>query len=99
MELDAPVREFLAVKPDAGSPAASTSERRAAILAASDRLFDQFGEPAEDVASMTRHEVATGDSCVRVAVYRPSSATGLPLHVFFHGGGFWLGSIDERVVD
>jgi len=35
------------------------------------------------------------DSAIRV--YRPSDAPGLPIHVFMHGGGFWLGSIDERV--
>ena len=34
---------------------------------------------------------------LRVRVYRPGPAPGLPIHVFVHGGGFWLGSIDERV--
>ncbi|HVU91160.1 MAG TPA: alpha/beta hydrolase, partial [Jatrophihabitans sp.] len=32
-------------------------------------------------------------------VYRPEHARGRAVHVFLHGGGFWLGSIDERVVD
>nr|WP_275889396.1 alpha/beta hydrolase [Nakamurella flavida] len=49
---------------------------------------------------MTRHVVDTPTGPVRVHVYRPRTATGpLPLHLFVHGGGFWLGSVDELVVD
>jgi len=97
--LDAPVREFLAAKPDSGPDDAPLPQRRAAILAASDWLFDRFGEPAAAVADVTTHPVPSRPAPVRVRVYRPLAEGIRPLHVFVHGGGFWLGSIDERVVD
>ena len=42
MDLDAPVREFLATKPDSGSPDEPVARRRGAILTASDWLFEKF---------------------------------------------------------
>jgi acetyl esterase len=99
MALDAAVREFLATKPDSGSPDDPIPARRAAILTASDELFDRFGEPAAPVARTAEYEVSANGAAVRVRVYQPSTEPGRPLHLFFHGGGFWLGSIDERVVD
>jgi acetyl esterase len=99
MTLEASVREFLATTPDAGSPEDTIAQRRAAILVASDELFDLFGEQADEVYEQIEHRIVRGDDSVRVRVYRPSDARRLPIHVFIHGGGFWLGSIDERVVD
>ncbi len=100
MTLDEPVAAFLAFKPDAGSSSESVTDRRRSILAASDVLFRRFGEPAPDGADVTDHEVSTPTGPIRVRVYRPRSAAApLPVHLFIHGGGFWLGSIDELVVD
>lgn len=99
MPLDPPVQEFLDTKPDAGSSEAPIAQRRAAILAGSDRLFDRFGEPAGAVHATTEYALPRGSGTVRIRAYRPSGEPGRPVHVFLHGGGFWLGSIDERVVD
>jgi len=73
--------------------------RRAAILTGSDDLFGQFGERAPESADPTEHIVADSGGDVRVRVYRPRDAAALPAHLFIHGGGFWLGSVDEDVVD
>ena len=98
--LDAPVRDFLDFKPDAGSAETPVALRRTAILAASDEIFRRFGEPAPDGIGVGAHEVPTPTGPVRVLVHRPLAATTpLPLHLFVHGGGFWLGSVDELVVD
>ncbi|WP_111765544.1 alpha/beta hydrolase [Nakamurella deserti] len=99
MTLDAPVAEFLAFKPDAGASGTPVADRRRAILDASDEIFRRFGEPAPDVASVTDHVVDQPGGAIRVRVYRPHAAAPLPVHVFIHGGGFWLGSVDELVVD
>ncbi len=99
MTLDAPVREFLAFKPDAGSPDVPVAQRRRGILAASDEIFHRFGDAAPDVDAVTEHWIGDGDDRVRVRVYRHGDATGQPVHLFIHGGGFWLGSVDELVVD
>jgi acetyl esterase len=99
MKLDDAVREFLATKPDSGSPDQPVDQRRALIRAGSDSLFDAFGAPAHDVYAHDEVELSRGDAAIRLRVYRPNRASGLPIHVLLHGGGFWLGSIDERVND
>ena len=99
MTLDAPVQEFLDFKPDAGSPDVPAAERRRGILAASDEIFRRFGDAAPAVDSVTEHWLGEGDDRIRVRVYRHGDGPARPVHLFVHGGGFWLGSVDELVVD
>lgn len=100
MSLDEVVREFLATKPASGHPDQPITERRAAIRIGSDALFEKFSTPAVTEVSVTEFPVDRGAERIRVRVYRPiSAATGLPIHVFLHGGGWWLGSVDELVND
>lgn len=99
MTLDPVVREFLAAKPDSGDPQDPVARRRAAIHGGSDAMFDTFGTQPAAVFAYQDVLVRRDHGEIRVRVYRPSGATGLPVHVFLHGGGFWLGSIDERVND
>ncbi|GGL92256.1 alpha/beta hydrolase [Nakamurella endophytica] len=99
MVLDDEVRAFLDDKPDSGHPDRTVAQRRTAIRSAGDELFRRHGRAGEDVHSVADVAVPTGTVPLRVRVYRPSSATGLPVHVFLHGGGFWLGSVDEPVND
>ena len=51
------------------------------------------------MATVTDHVVPTPTGPVRVREYRPAGAGPLPAHVFLHGGGWWLGSVDELVND
>ena len=97
MDLDPAVRTFLNTKPDSGDPALPIAARREIILRGSDLLFGTFGEPVAAAASEQDFTVGSGENAFRVRVYRPGDATGLPIHVFLHGGGFWLGSVDEKV--
>jgi acetyl esterase len=99
MKLDDAVRTFLSTKPDSGSPDQPIDQRRALIRAGSDSLFDAFGAPVDDVYARDEVELLSGGTSIRARVYRPNQAAGLPIHIFLHGGGFWLGSIDERVND
>ena len=100
MSLDEVVREFLATKPDSGHPDQPIAERRAAIRIGSDALFEKFGANAVNDVSINEFHIDRGDEGIRVRVYRPNdAATGLPIHVFLHGGGWWLGSADELVND
>jgi len=97
MDLDPAVRTFLNTKPDSGDPALPIAARREIILRGSDLLFGTFGEPVAAAASEQDFTVGSGENAFRVRVYRPGDATGLPIHIFLHGGGFWLSSIDELV--
>ncbi|GIF66393.1 hypothetical protein Ais01nite_44280 [Asanoa ishikariensis] len=97
MELDEAVRTFLSTKPDSGDPDAPIVQRRKAIHAGTDTLFAMFGRPVAAAHSEQDVEIAVAGGQIRLRVYRPSDEIGLPIHVFLHGGGFWLGSIDEDV--
>jgi acetyl esterase len=97
VELHEAVRDFLATKPDSGDPAMDPADRRTLIHRGSDEVFARFGRPAAPVHDEQDVTLAVGGGQIRLRVYRPGAATGLPLHVFLHGGGFWLGSIDEDV--
>lgn len=97
MDLDPAVRKFLDTKPDSGDPDQSLESRRAVIRNGSDALFEAFGREVDPVAREQDFAVRRPGGEIRVRVYRPNAETGLPVYVFLHGGGFWLGSIDERV--
>lgn len=99
MTLDPELSAFLTAADPGPSTGRSVPERRKAIRALSDWLFASFSEPAGDVHAVDEHLLAVAGGQIRLRVYRPSADAGLPVHVFFHGGGWWLGSIDEDVVD
>lgn len=99
MTLDPELSAFLTAADPGPSTGRTVQERRAAVRVLSDSLFATFSETAGDVHAVEEHSLAVTGDRIRLRVYRPSPEHGLPVHVFFHGGGWWLGSIDEDVVD
>lgn len=106
--MDDAVREFLATKPDSGSPDDPLPRRRRAILAASDELAARWTTPGPRGVAVRDVEIdgpagpnGTDDPTapLRLRVYDAGPASRHGVHVFLHGGGFWLGSVDEDVVD
>ncbi|HEX5402289.1 MAG TPA: alpha/beta hydrolase, partial [Pseudonocardiaceae bacterium] len=78
----------------------TVAEQRQFMRHASDLNYLRFGLRGEPVAAVTDHEVPVDGGTIRVRAYRPTAGAGrLPVHVFLHGGGWWLGSIDEYVND
>jgi acetyl esterase/lipase len=51
--------------------------------------------PGERVAAIRRHSVQSDDAAVEVREFRPAEGT-LPAIVYFHGGGWLLGSVDSH---
>lgn len=97
--LDDEVSEFLAAAAEGAGSSGDPAQQRQSILDLSDRLFTRFGEQGPEVASVTEHRVRHALGECRVRVYRPTLTGSLPLHVFIHGGAYWLGSADELVND
>jgi acetyl esterase len=100
MRLDPELRELLTAA-DLGPSVAGLppADRRRVIRKLSDTLFVAFGEPAGEVHSVEDRVISVVDGEIRLRIYRPDDGAGRPMHVFCHGGGWWLGSIDEDVVD
>jgi acetyl esterase len=60
-------------------------------------LFAGLG-PGELVSALADHAIAVGGGTIPARSYRPAGAAGevRPLVVYFHGGGWLLGSIDSH---
>jgi acetyl esterase len=71
---------------------ATPESRRAAMIAATaNPLLPK--QPVHDVADRT---IPGPAGPIPVRVYRPSDATGLPLVLWFHGGGWVTGNLDTH---
>ena len=77
----------------------SPAEQREYMLLLSDLIFMRYGLPGPDVHAVDDHLVPVAGAELRVRVYRPSEERRLPGHLSLHGGGWKLGSVDERVAD
>ncbi|TKV61016.1 alpha/beta hydrolase [Nakamurella flava] len=101
MSLHPVVRQFLDSAEDMGDPLAPPARRRAEIIAAADEMYLRTGLPGEP-ADVDDRWIDVDGGTLRLRRYRPVGATDadvLPVHVFLHGGGWWLSSIDELVND
>lgn len=85
MELDAPVRALLDQYRSMAGGGVSLDDLP--TMRGMFQVPDLSDGPVEDVEIS---DVVIGD--VPVRLYRPPGGGGLPLHVYFHGGGFVLGS-------
>jgi acetyl esterase/lipase len=95
--LDPVARELLDEVAASGRPNAHLlpiAEARANF----ESLFAGLGA-GEAVASVADHSIPVAGGAIPARSYRPAGATGgelLPLVVYFHGGGFLLGSVDSH---
>jgi acetyl esterase len=98
MPLEPRLKPMVALANRLPTPAESVSfgERRAAA----DRQAHLFKWVAlragPRVASVTNQFVPVEGGRITVRVYRPFDRGNLPLHVFLHGGGWCMGTLDER---
>jgi acetyl esterase len=73
----------------------SVAERRAWLHERIDETFTSMNEQRPPVASEVDHRVAVGDGEITVRAYRADVAGVLPCYVYLHGGGWWLGTLDQ----
>lgn len=95
MPLDPRLRPILAVQNRRDEADATMPARRLAGTLEARRLGWLAMLPGPDVQA--REEMVPVDGgAIRVRLYRPASDGPLPLHVFFHGGGWCVGDLDQR---
>lgn len=76
------------------APAATVAEARAH---AHEMMAMSFGATQADgppVKEQHDHRVPVAGGEITVRVYVPDAEGPLPAHVYFHGGGFWLGTLE-----
>jgi acetyl esterase len=89
----APLVDAIAASPP--QPAAATvAEARARADEMAARTFRDLAHDVAPVWSEKDAFVPVPGYDLAIRIYRPRPGR-LPLHVYFHGGGFWLGSLDQ----
>jgi acetyl esterase len=71
------------------------AERREWMHARIDETFTTMQQDRPPVASEVDRSVPVDGGEVTVRVYTPDAAGPLPCHLYLHGGGFWLGTLDQ----
>ena len=80
--------------PAADGGAKNVAHARARAHEMADRTFRDLAHDVAPVESERDAVVRVPGHEVAVRIYRPRAGV-LPVHVYFHGGGFWLGTLDQ----
>src|SRR5467141_2910638 len=75
--------------------AKSGAELEAGTAAAAAPGLGTLADDAPEVASIVDHRVPVLDGEITVRMYTPFGTGPFPVHLFCHGGSFWLGRLDE----
>ena len=80
----------------AGAPDHATplAQRREQVHAGIERQQAHTAEPVP-IAPHTDHRVPVGGGEITVRVYRPEVEEAVGCHLFVHGGGWWMGTLDQ----
>lgn len=71
------------------------AEARAGAHTMMDQMFTTFAEPGPEVATVVDHLVPVDGGEITARVFTPHGPGPFGCHVHFHGGGFWLGTLDH----
>lgn len=99
MRLAPQIQALFGTEPEEPLDSLTIQEQRELMRRLSDQNYLRFGLHPEPVGSVTDHAVPADGGTITVRAYRPARPGPLPGHVELHGGGWWLGSIDEHVND
>ncbi len=98
MSIDPAVARFVRACEDAAPPELPLADRRECLRLLLELNFIRYGTAGPDLPLIADHVVPVAGGSIRLRLYYPvESGCGLPVHVFLHGGGWWQGSIDDRV--
>jgi acetyl esterase len=76
-------------------PGLSPAEARAWLHEKIDENFTAMSEDRPPVALEVDHKVPVAGGEVTARVYRPDADAPLPGYLYLHGGGWWLGTLDQ----
>ena len=100
MNLDAEVLAQLKSMEPRGGAALDLDGRRRAVLERANRSFADWALAGSDVHEIRDHQVPVEGGTILVRTYHPfADASSLPAHVYAHGGGWTVGTIEDDFVD
>jgi acetyl esterase len=73
----------------------SVAELRAIAHAGMEQGFLALSDDGPEVADIVEHRVPVDGGEITVRVYTPHGSPPFPAHLYIHGGGFWLGTLDH----
>jgi acetyl esterase len=76
-------------------PGLSPAEARAWLHERIDETFTAMNEERPPVASEVDHRIPVEGGEITARVYRPDTDEPLPGYLYLHGGGWWLGTLDQ----
>jgi len=76
-------------------PGLSPAEGRAWMHERIDENFTALNVDRPPVASEVDHRIPVTDGEITARVYRPDADAPLPCYLYLHGGGWWLGTLDQ----
>lgn len=65
----------------------------------SDAMIDQLTEPGPPVEDSHTVSLPVREGAIDLRIYRPAGAGPHPVHLFLHGGGWVLGSVQDKYID
>ena len=77
------------------NPVLSVGARRDIIHAGLEASMLAFTEPGPEPASITDFSVSVKDGQIDVRAFIPHGPGPFPAHMYMHGGGWWIGTIDH----
>ena len=96
MPLDPGLKAMLEMMAEAGGPALDEMEPAAARVYFEQTSVAIPGAARIELASVTDRAVPGPGGDIPVRVYRPEEGTVLPVLVYFHGGGWVIGSLESH---
>jgi len=95
MAVDPLLAPLLQTQTAAASSAPPVPEARADANERSRLLIAEWYRPGPVPATVTERAISVDGGEIALRVYRPHGDGPFPLHLYIHGGGFWLGTLDS----
>lgn len=73
----------------------SIAEARANANGMMAQSFLALGDDGPEVASTVDHSIDVDSGQITVRVYTPHGTPPFPAHLYLHGGGFWMGAVEQ----
>jgi len=77
------------------APVTSVAEQRRASDRRSRVLIANYYDTPPEPADVFERTIAVDGGEIAVRIYRPAGEGPFPAHLYIHGGGFWLGSLES----